>query len=50
MKRKHPMPSYYSKNIAQNAQKRFFRRKAQEAEQEKRKSGPEDAAVSGKKD
>lgn len=36
MKRKNQMPGYYGKNIAQHAQKRFFQRKALEADQEKR--------------
>lgn len=31
------MPSYYGKNVAQHTQKRFFRRKALEADQEKRR-------------
>lgn len=31
------MPSYYGKNIVQHAQKRFFQRKALEADQEKRR-------------
>lgn len=31
MKHKKPMPGYYGKNIVQNAQKRFFQRKALEA-------------------
>lgn len=30
--KKKPMPGYYGKNIAQHAQKRFFQRKAQEAD------------------
>lgn len=34
MKRKAPMPSYYGKNIAQNAQRKFLARRA--AEREKR--------------
>ena len=37
MKRKKPMPGYYGKNIAQHAQRRFFQRKALEADQEKRR-------------
>ena len=37
MKHKKPMPGYYGKNIAQNAQRRFFRRKAMEADQEQRR-------------
>lgn len=35
--KKKPMPSYYGKNIAQHAQRRFFQRKALEADQEKRR-------------
>ncbi len=37
MSGKKPMPGYYGKNIVQNAQKRFIRRKALEADQEKRR-------------
>lgn len=37
MKRKKQMPGYYGKNIAQHAQRRFFQRKALEADQEKRR-------------
>ena len=29
------MPSYYGKNIAQHAQKRFFQRKASEADKKR---------------
>lgn len=37
MKRKKTMPRFYGKNIARNAQKKFFRRKALEsADREKR--------------
>lgn len=36
-KRKKKMPSYYGKNIAQHAQRRFFQRKALEADQEKKR-------------
>lgn len=36
MKHKKPMPGYYGKNIVQHAQRRFFQRKALEAEQKKR--------------
>lgn len=36
MSRKKQMPSYYGKNIAQHAQKRFFRRKALEADRKQR--------------
>lgn len=32
MKHKQPMPCYYGKNIAQNVQRRFFKRKTLEAE------------------
>lgn len=35
-KRKKPMPRYYGKNIAQNVQRRFFKRKTLEAEKERR--------------
>lgn len=31
------MPSYYGKNIVRHAQKRFFQRKALEADQERRR-------------
>ena len=34
MKRKAQLPTYYGKNIAQHAQKRFFQRKKLEAEQQ----------------
>lgn len=34
--KKKPMPGYYGKNIVQHAQKRFFQRKALEADREKR--------------
>lgn len=37
MKHKKPMPHYYGKNIVQHAQKKFLRRKALEADQEKRR-------------
>ena len=37
MKRKKQMPGYYGKDIAQHAQRRFFQRKALEADQEKRR-------------
>ena len=37
MKRKKQMPGYYGKNIAQHAQRRFFQRKALEADQEKKR-------------
>lgn len=47
MKRKNQMPSYYGKNIAQNAQRKFFKRKALEAE--KKGKGPGAAADSVKK-
>lgn len=36
MKKEKPMPRYYGKNIAQHAQKRFFKRKTLEAEKERR--------------
>lgn len=41
MKRKAPMPSYYGKNIAQNAQRKFLARRA--AEREKRDRAARDA-------
>ena len=50
MKKKQPMPRYYGKNIVQNAQKRFLKRKAQEADHEKRRDRPADAVENGKKD
>ena len=34
--KKKPMPGYYGKNIAQHAQKRFFQRKALEADKKRR--------------
>lgn len=39
MKRKKQMPSYYGKNIAQNAQRKFFKRKALEAEKKGKEPG-----------
>ena len=42
MSGKKPMPGYYGKNIAQHAQKRFLRRKALEADQEKRRERREE--------
>lgn len=36
MKRKRPMPSYYGKNIAQHAQKKFFVRQTREREARER--------------
>lgn len=42
MKHKKPMPSYYGKNIAQHAQKKFLQRKATEADQEKRRERRDD--------
>lgn len=50
MKRKQTMPRYYGKNIVQHAQKRFFQRKALEANAEKRRERPADAVENGKKD
>lgn len=50
MKHKKPMPRYYGKNIAQHAQKKFFQRKALEANQEKRRDCPADAVENGKKE
>lgn len=37
--KKKPMPGYYGKNIVQHAQRRFFQRKALEADQKKRQEG-----------
>ncbi len=42
MSGKKPMPGYYGKNIVQHAQKRFLRRKALEADQEKRRERREE--------
>ena len=50
MKKRQPMPCYYGKNIAQHAERKFFRRKAEEASQEKRRERPADAVDGGKKD
>ena len=50
MKHKQPMPRYYGKNIAQHAQRKFLRRKASEANQEKRRERPADAEDGGKKE
>ena len=50
MKHKQPMPRYYGKNIAQHAERKFLRRKAEEANQEKRRERPADAVDGGKKD
>ena len=50
MKHKQPMPRYYGKNIAQHAERKFLRRKAAEANQEKRRERPTDAVDGGKKD
>ena len=36
MKHKKQMPGYYGKNIVQHAQKRFFQRKALEADRKQR--------------
>lgn len=49
MKRKQPMPGYYGKNIAQHAQKRFFQRKALEADK-KRKERDDLHDKSGERD
>ena len=48
MKGKKPMPGYYSKNIVRHAERKFFRRKAMEAVQEKSKACPPDAVGNGK--
>jgi hypothetical protein len=37
MKHKKHMPGYYGKNIVRNAQRKFLRRKAAEADREKRR-------------
>ena len=50
MKHRQPMPRYYGKNIVQHAQKKFFQRKAMEANQEKRRDSPAEAVESGKKE
>lgn len=50
MKKRQPMPRYYGKNIAQHAERKFLRRKAAEANQEKRRERPEEAVDGGKKD
>jgi hypothetical protein len=50
LKIKHQMPGYYGKNIAQHAERKFLRRKAAEANQEKRRERPADAVDGGKKD
>lgn len=42
MKRKQPMPRYYGKNIAQHAQRRFFQRKALEANQQEQRQKRDD--------
>ena len=42
MKHKQPMPRYYGKNIAQHAERKFLRRKAAEANQEKRRECRDD--------
>jgi hypothetical protein len=41
------MPGYYGKNVVQNAERKFLRRKASEADQEKRR---ETEAVTGGQD
>ena len=40
MGKKKQMPRYYGKNIAQNAQRAFFRRKARQANKEKGQERP----------
>lgn len=42
MKHKKPMPSYYGKNIVQNTQKKFLRRRETEADREKRQERRDD--------
>ena len=49
-KKKRDVPPYYLRNVARNAQRAFFRRKASEADQEKRREKPEQAAQSGGKE
>lgn len=44
------VPSYYRKNVAQNAQKKFFRRKALEANREKLRERPVTAPERGEKE
>lgn len=43
MKRKGLMPSYYRKNIAQHAQKKFFARRGRDREAEERRQDRQDA-------
>ena len=50
MKHKQPMPRYYGKNIAQHAERKFLRRKAAVATQDKRRERPTEAVDGGKKD
>ena len=50
MNRKKATPRYYGKNVVQHAQKKFFRRKALEANREKRRDCPADAVDSSKKE
>jgi len=50
MKHKNPMPRYYGKNIVQHAQKKFFQRKALEADQEMRREHPAEVAENSDKD
>jgi hypothetical protein len=47
VKRKKPMPGYYGKNVVQNAERKFLRRKASEADQEKRRDSPEGTVTGG---
>ena len=49
-KKNRAMPPYYLRNVARNAQKAFFRRKASEANREKRQDKPEPVEQSGGKD
>lgn len=50
VKRKKQMPGYYGKNIAQHAQKKFFQRKALEANQRKHQDRPAETTDGGKKE
>ena len=49
-KKKHAMPPYYRRNIARNAQRAFFRRKAAEECREKQQDKPEPVERDGGKE
>ena len=49
-KKSRAMPPYYWRNIARNAQKAYFRRRASEADREKRQDKPGPVAQSDKKE